>query len=237
MVRVRKGGPHAEVSHSTRADERARGATLYVTLEPCAHSGRRRHARTRCSTRASLSRRGRSATRIRRPRWHREAPRGGRRDRVLGRLIGPVSPADRRVAHWESDGSAVRDVQGRDSLDGRVRVPGRRWVTGEGRGSCSRLRAAFTDAVAVGMGTVRADNPRLDARDVPQRGSPDGLRSVTATPGSSSLRPARRGARALAAEGVQSLLLEGGPTLATAFLSAQAWSTSSSSSSLPVIAG
>ena len=85
------------------------------------------------------------------------------------------------------------------------------------------LRAAV-DAVAVGGGTARADRPRLDARDVetPQgqprrlvfsRGPlPDGLDLELRT------RPLADELRALAAEGVQSLLLEGGPTLAAAFL-------------------
>ena len=52
------------------------------------------------------------------------------------------------------------------TLDGRVTVPGERWVSGEeSRRLVHELRAA-SDAVAVGLGTVRADNPRLDARDV-----------------------------------------------------------------------
>ena len=52
------------------------------------------------------------------------------------------------------------------TLDGRVAVPGRRWVSGEAsRRLVHELRAA-SDAVAVGMGTVRLENPRLDAREV-----------------------------------------------------------------------
>ena len=53
------------------------------------------------------------------------------------------------------------------SLDGRVRVPGARWVTGEDSRRLVHVLRAQSDAVAVGMGTVRWDNPRLDARDVP----------------------------------------------------------------------
>ena len=85
---------------------------------------------------------------------------------------------------------------------------------------------ARVDAVAVGMGTVRADAPRLDARGV-ERHAPAAPARVRPRPAarrapSSSSAPARstRSSRALAAEGVQSLLLEGGPTLAAAFLEA-----------------
>ena len=84
------------------------------------------------------------------------------------------------------------------------------------------LRAA-SDAVAVGMGTVRADAPRLDARGVAVERQPRRL--------AFGRGPLREGLelelrsdgledelRALASEGVQTLLLEGGPTIATAFL-------------------
>ncbi len=79
------------------------------------------------------------------------------------------------------------------------------------------LRAA-SDAVAVGMGTVRADDPRLDARDVGATKQP---RRLAFGHGETDLElrsgPLDEELQALAAEGVQSLLLEGGPTLATAF--------------------
>jgi diaminohydroxyphosphoribosylaminopyrimidine deaminase/5-amino-6-(5-phosphoribosylamino)uracil reductase len=86
------------------------------------------------------------------------------------------------------------------------------------------LRAA-SDAVAVGMGTVRADAPRLDARDVEAKKQPRRLAFGSGPLPEGSELELRRGPleeelHALAAEGVQSLLLEGGPTLATAFLSA-----------------
>ena len=76
------------------------------------------------------------------------------------------------------------------------------------------------------MGTVRADEPRLDARDVPTpRGQPRRLafgRGPLPEGSELELRtgPLADELRALAAEGVQSLLLEGGPTLAGAFLEA-----------------
>jgi diaminohydroxyphosphoribosylaminopyrimidine deaminase/5-amino-6-(5-phosphoribosylamino)uracil reductase len=112
------------------------------------------------------------------------------------------------------------------TLDGRVTVPERRWVTGEeSRRLVHELRAA-SDAVAVGLGTVRADSPRLDARDVPTpRGQPRRLafgRGPLPEGSELELRtgPLEEELRALAAEGVQSLLLEGGPTLAGAFLDA-----------------
>jgi diaminohydroxyphosphoribosylaminopyrimidine deaminase / 5-amino-6-(5-phosphoribosylamino)uracil reductase len=84
------------------------------------------------------------------------------------------------------------------------------------------LRAA-SDAVAVGMGTVRADDPRLDAREVDAGRQPRRIAFGRGPlpPGSElELRsgPLADELRGLGAEGVQSLLLEGGPTLATAFL-------------------
>ncbi|HET9938676.1 MAG TPA: dihydrofolate reductase family protein, partial [Gaiella sp.] len=84
-------------------------------------------------------------------------------------------------------------------------------------------RRAAVDAVAVGMGTVRADAPRLDARDVPVARQPRRLAFGRGPLPSGSELELRTGPLAvelagLAAEGVQSLLLEGGPALATSFL-------------------
>jgi diaminohydroxyphosphoribosylaminopyrimidine deaminase/5-amino-6-(5-phosphoribosylamino)uracil reductase len=86
------------------------------------------------------------------------------------------------------------------------------------------LRAA-SDAVAVGMGTVLADSPRLDARDVGAVRQPRRLafgRGPLPEGSQLELRsgPLDQELPTLAAEGVQSLLLEGGPALATAFLAA-----------------
>jgi len=109
------------------------------------------------------------------------------------------------------------------TLDGRVVVPESRWVTGEeSRRRVHELRAA-SDAVAVGMGTVRADAPRLDARDLEAARQPRRLAFGRGPlPEDSELElvsgPLDETLKRLAAEGVQSLLLEGGPTLASSFL-------------------
>jgi diaminohydroxyphosphoribosylaminopyrimidine deaminase / 5-amino-6-(5-phosphoribosylamino)uracil reductase len=111
------------------------------------------------------------------------------------------------------------------TLDGRVTIPGERWITGEeSRRLVHELRAR-SDAVAVGMGTFRADAPRLDARGV------DAVRQPRRLVFGSGPLPERSelelvsgelepGLARLGEEGVQALLLEGGPTLAGAFLAA-----------------
>ncbi|MEP7223527.1 MAG: RibD family protein, partial [Actinomycetota bacterium] len=109
------------------------------------------------------------------------------------------------------------------TLDGRVAVPGERWVTGEGSRLLVHVLRAQSDAVAVGMGTVRWDNPRLDARDVPVLRQPRRIAFGQGPLPEGSELELRSGSlreelEALGADGVQSLLLEGGPTLAAAFL-------------------
>jgi diaminohydroxyphosphoribosylaminopyrimidine deaminase/5-amino-6-(5-phosphoribosylamino)uracil reductase len=126
---------------------------------------------------------------------------------------------------WKSLGRPFVTYKAAITLDGRVAVPGRRWVSGEeSRRRVHELRAA-SDAVAVGMGTVRADSPRLDARGVEAERQPRRLafgRGPLPQGSELELRSGRleEELRALAAEGVKSVLLEGGPTLATAFLAA-----------------
>jgi diaminohydroxyphosphoribosylaminopyrimidine deaminase/5-amino-6-(5-phosphoribosylamino)uracil reductase len=106
-----------------------------------------------------------------------------------------------------------------------VRVPATRWVTGEASRKLVHVLRAQSDAVAVGMGTVHWDNPRLDARDVPVSRQPRRIAFGRGPlPAGSELElrsgPLREELEQLAADGVQSLLLEGGPTLAAAFLEA-----------------
>jgi diaminohydroxyphosphoribosylaminopyrimidine deaminase / 5-amino-6-(5-phosphoribosylamino)uracil reductase len=126
---------------------------------------------------------------------------------------------------WKSLGRPFVTYKAAVTVDGRVAVPGRRWVSGEeSRRRVHELRAV-SDAVAVGMGTVRTDGPRLDARDVGAAEQPRRLAFGRGPLPEGSELELRSGTleeelRTLGADGVQSLLLEGGPTLATAFLAA-----------------
>lgn len=218
----RKGGPHAEVVALETAGERARGATLYVTMEPCAH-----HGSTPPCTEAVLAA---GVAKVVAGALDPNPEAGGGLELLRGRGV-EVEHADSFAARAQNEAWRTWIARGRPfvilklavTLDCRVTVPGRRWVTGEeSRRLVHELRAA-ADAVAVGTGTARADNPQLTARGVDTAHQP--RRFVfgrSPLPESSGLE-LRSGLldeelAALASEGVQSLLLEGGPTLATAFL-------------------
>ncbi|HXV35472.1 MAG TPA: bifunctional diaminohydroxyphosphoribosylaminopyrimidine deaminase/5-amino-6-(5-phosphoribosylamino)uracil reductase RibD [Gaiellaceae bacterium] len=224
----RAGGPHAEAVALKQAGAGARGATLYVTLEPCAHHGRTPPCAD-ALVEAGIARvvaavgdpnpltNGSGFERLRAAGIEVELPGGEaeRRARVQNEAY--------RV--WVAEGRPLVVYKAAVTLDGRVTVPGARWVTGEAsRRRVHELRAEM-DAVAVGMGTVRADSPELTARDVGAARQPrrlafgrgplpegSGLELLSGSLGEELAR--------LGEEGVQSLLLEGGPTLATAFVRA-----------------
>jgi diaminohydroxyphosphoribosylaminopyrimidine deaminase / 5-amino-6-(5-phosphoribosylamino)uracil reductase len=215
-------GRHGEVVALEAAGERARGATLYVTLEPCAHHG----ATPPCVDAIVAAGVARVVAGVRDP----SPIAGGGLERL--REAGVVAElADDAAARRLHEGWLAVTELGRPfvtykaavTLDGRVAVPGRRWVSGEeSRRLVHELRAG-ADAVAVGMGTVRLENPRLDARDVGAPRQPRRLAFGSGPlPDGSELElrsgPLEEELRGLAAEGVQTLLLEGGPTLAAAFL-------------------
>jgi diaminohydroxyphosphoribosylaminopyrimidine deaminase/5-amino-6-(5-phosphoribosylamino)uracil reductase len=216
------GGPHAEVVALDAAGEAARGGTVFVTMEPCAHHGRT----PPCVDRIVASGVARVVAGCADPNPRAEG--GAQRLRAAGvdvELL-DLPEARRQNEAWRTWVALERPyviLKLASTVDGRVAVPGRRWVTGEAsRRRVHELRAAV-DAVAVGMGTVRADAPRLDARDVPIVRQPRRLAFGRGPlPDGSELElrtgPLEEELAALAAEGVQSLLLEGGPTLATAFL-------------------
>ena len=215
---------HAEPAAFEQAGEKARGATLYVTLEPCSHHGRT----PPCADAVIAAGVARVVVGARDPNPVVDG-RGLARIADAGIEVELLaSDAARRQNEawrtWKALGRPFVTYKAAITLDGRVTVPGRRWVSGqESRRRVHELRAA-ADAVAVGMGTVRADAPRLDARDVNATRQPRRLAFGRELPEGSDLElrpgPLAEELAALAEDGVQSLLLEGGPTLATAFLEA-----------------
>jgi len=220
----RKGEAHAEVIALDAAGDRAKGATLFVTMEPCAH-----HGSTPPCTAAVLAA---GVARVVAGSLDPNPEAGGGLDllRVAGVETEDAHSVAARIQNeaWRVWVAAKRPfviLKLALTLDGRVAVPGARWVTGEeSRRRVHELRAQV-DAVAVGMGTVREDDPQLTARDVGIVQQPRRLAFGRGPlPDGSELELRSGGLEdelaALAAEGVQSLLLEGGPTLADGFLRA-----------------
>jgi diaminohydroxyphosphoribosylaminopyrimidine deaminase/5-amino-6-(5-phosphoribosylamino)uracil reductase len=217
-----KAGRHGEIVALDAAGDRARGATLYVTMEPCAHHG----STPPCADAVVAAGVTKVVVGSRDP--NPEAAGGVERLREAGVEVELVDSFAARAQTeawrtWIGRGRPFVTLKLAVTLDGRVTVPGERWVSGEdSRRRVHELRA-HSDAVAVGMGTVLADDPQLDARGVgvtrQQRRLAFGRGPL---PEGSELElrsgPLAEELGQLAAEGVQSLLLEGGPTLATAFL-------------------
>ena len=218
------GGRHGEVVALAAAGERARGGTMYVTMEPCAHHG----TTPPCVDAVLAAGVARVVAGSLDP--NPEATGGLERLRAAGVEVALDDRLEARRQNeawrtWVSLGRPFVTYKAAITLDGRVTVPGSRWVTGEdSRRLVHELRAA-SDAVAVGMGTVHADAPRLDARGVDVRRRPRRLAFGRGPLPERSELELRTGPLAgelaeLAGEGVQSLLLEGGPSLATAFVAA-----------------
>ncbi|MEV5279177.1 bifunctional diaminohydroxyphosphoribosylaminopyrimidine deaminase/5-amino-6-(5-phosphoribosylamino)uracil reductase RibD [Streptomyces sp. NPDC051994] len=257
----RAGGPHAEVRALEAAGDRARGGTAYVTLEPCDHTGR-----TGPCAQALLKA---GVTRVHYAVGDPNPQATGGADtlRAAGVQVEQGLLADEAEAVNAAWLTSVR--LGRPhvtwkyaaTLDGRTAAADgtSRWITSaESRADVHRLRAEC-DAVVVGSGTARTDDPHLAVRGV--GGATQPLRVVVDTnagavePGARILDdaaptliavaedadaahlPAEAVVRlpraasgldipallaALHARGVRSVLLEGGPTLAGAFVAAGA---------------
>jgi diaminohydroxyphosphoribosylaminopyrimidine deaminase / 5-amino-6-(5-phosphoribosylamino)uracil reductase len=166
------GGPHAEVEAIRAAGDAARGATLYVTLEPCAH-----HGKTPPCTDALL------AAGVSRVVFAAEDPTveaGGGAAVLRAAGVDVTGGVERDAARslniaffrLHERGAPYVALKLAISLDGRIAAaPGRRTdITGSAaREETHRLRAAH-DAILVGAGTVRADDPLLTVRGVARPG-------------------------------------------------------------------
>ena len=161
------GRPHAETEALRRAGTLAQGATAYITLEPCAH-----HGQTRPCVDALI------AAGIKRAVAAVEDPD----PRVAGRGLKRLATAGIEVtvgvggeeARELNAGFFLRVREGRplvtlklaSTLDGRIATAGgeSRWITGEAARACAHMLRAEHDAVMVGAGTARADDPELTCR-------------------------------------------------------------------------
>ncbi len=174
----RAGEDHAEITAIKAAGLKAAGATLYVTLEPCNH-----HGRTPPCTEAILAAKiARVIVGCRDPNPHVD---GGGIDKLreagVEVKVGVCEEEARKlIAPWTKFvtlGLPYLSLKLALSLDGRIatRTGASKWVTGsDARARVHALRAMH-DAVAVGIGTAIADDPRLTVRDAP---GPSPLRVV-----------------------------------------------------------
>lgn len=196
---ARFGGAHAEARALARAGGAARGATLYVTLEPCVHRGKT----PPCVDAIAAAGVGRVVVAACDPNPE-VAGRGVARLRTAG--IPVTTGVLRREAErqnaayrlWRTAGRPLVTLKWAESADGRIAGPGRSPVVITGLAARRRAHAlrAHVDAVLVGIGTVLADNPLLTARLVHPARQPvrivlDGLARLPLT--SRLVRSVRRG--------------------------------------------
>jgi diaminohydroxyphosphoribosylaminopyrimidine deaminase/5-amino-6-(5-phosphoribosylamino)uracil reductase len=249
----RGGRPHSETEALKMAGDRAKGATAYVTLEPCSHHGQT----PPCAEALVAAGITRCVAAIEDP-DPRVSGRGLAKLRDAGIAVETGVRADR--ARDLNAGFLTRITKGRPlvalklatSLDGRIatRVGESRWITGkQARAFGHRLRATH-DAIAVGSGTVLADDPELTCR-IPgleqrspvrlvfdRRGrTPATAKVLSRTPPTWVIgeNPAKNAVQfieiaqnaeladalaKLGEAGLTRILVEGGATLATAFLKA-----------------
>lgn len=232
------GTPHAEVDALSKLSPGgARGATAVVTLEPCNHTGRTGP----CAVALIEAGVSRVVYALDDP----GAVSGGGAERLRSAGVSVDAGEQSDVAHSIIDGWLTAQRLGRphvtvkwaQSLDGRAAASdgSSQWITGpEARADVHRRRAA-ADAIVVGTGTVLSDDPSLTARDgdalYEQQPVPVVIGS-RATPPDAAIRRHPKTAlfydthdlhdvlADLHARGIQSVFVEGGPTLASAFVAA-----------------
>ena len=217
------GRPHAEAMALEQAGETARGATAYVTLEPCAHDS----ARGPCCADGLIAAGVKRVVGAVTDPDTRTAGQGFARLRAAG--IEVLTDAARSQARQSMAGFFARQSEGRPhvtlklatSLDGQIALANgqSQWITGERARAHTHIERVRADAILVGGGTLRADAPRLDVRIeglaarspmrvvLSQRAAPDGWVGIATTDAIATL-PANW------------LLVEGGAETAAAFLRA-----------------
>ena len=160
------GGPHAEIVALQQAGEKARGAKVYVTLEPCNHTGRTGP----CSQ--ALIEAGVASVIIATPDPNPKATGGAQALRRAGIEVEEgymdevTRSANRRFLTAMKRGWPYVEAKVAMSLDGRVALPNgeSKWITGEVARNVGHQLRAECGAVLVGRKTVQRDDPHLTAR-------------------------------------------------------------------------
>lgn len=215
------GRPHAEAMALAQAGDEARGATAYVTLEPCAHRSPRGPACVDILAASGLARVVIGQ--------HDPDPRtsGDGIKRLAAAGIETVL-CDDAASRASLAGYLTRAAKGRPfvtlklalSLDGKIAMAdgSSRWITGEIARAHVHAQRARHDAILVGGGTWRADNPRLDVRlpGLVDRSPERWVLTRGATPNGTQALAQPEDIAAMA--GVQYLYVEGGAQTAAAFL-------------------
>ncbi len=217
------GRPHAEAVALTAAGEKARGATLYTTLEPCAHPSERGPTCAALIPAAGIER---VVVGVEDP-DPRTAGQGVEMLRAAGVAVEVVDSVEARDS---LSGYLTRLATGRPritlklalSIDGKIALPSgeSKWISGEDARAHVHLERAHSDMILVGRGTYLADSPSLDVRLPglemwsPRRALLTRGEAVDGWEILSSPQDVYR------LHGVNDLLIEGGSSAATAFLAA-----------------
>jgi diaminohydroxyphosphoribosylaminopyrimidine deaminase / 5-amino-6-(5-phosphoribosylamino)uracil reductase len=218
------GRPHAEAVALAKAGKKARGATLYTTLEPCAHASGRGPTCAAIIPEAGI---GRVVIGTKDP-DPRTAGEGVKMLRKAG--VEVKTGVGKDAARGSMSGYLSRIERGRPritlklalSIDGKIALPSgeSKWITGEDARAHVHLERAHSDMILVGRGTYLADQPKLDVRLPglelwsPRRALLTRGDDVEGWETLSSPQDVFR------LHDVNDLLVEGGSATATAFLSA-----------------
>jgi len=216
------GRPHAEAVALAEAGKRAAGATVYVTLEPCAHESERGPACTDLLLKAQPTR---VVIALKDPDV-RTSGKGIRRLRRAG--VEVTLGVCREAAKRSLSGWLTRVELGRPritlklalSIDGKIALPSgeSKWITGEDARRHVHLERAHSDMILVGRGTYLADEPKLDVR-LPGLEERSPLRALlTRGDAVDGWETLRNPADVRRLHDVNDLLVEGGSATATAFL-------------------
>jgi diaminohydroxyphosphoribosylaminopyrimidine deaminase/5-amino-6-(5-phosphoribosylamino)uracil reductase len=220
---ARGGRPHAEAIALDQAGKRAKGSTVYVTLEPCAHQSPRGPA---CTDLLLAAKPARVVIALKDPDL-RTSGKGIQRLRRAG--IEVTLGVAREAAKRSLAGWLTRSKLGRPritlklalSIDGKIALPSgeSKWITGEDARRHVHVERAHSDMILVGRGTFMADQPKLDVRlpGLEERSPRRAL--LTRGEAVEGWETLRNPSDVFGLHDVNDLLVEGGSATATAFLS------------------